>query len=110
MTDDKPDLYSIQRALIDNYSAQTVEQFAEDIKNGISPSKALGNFITSNTCSVLDSSVVIDLLKRSYDGIDTSQFSGVLQDSGYPFGDSDDMSDEDFDKIVTQTYENPPEW
>jgi len=110
MTNDKPDLYSIERPLIENYSAHTVEQFTVDIKNGISPSKALNAFVTNNACSELDSSVIIDLLRQAYPGIDIGQIAGIIHDSGYPFGDPVDMSDDGFDKIVTQVYENPPEW
>lgn len=106
----KPDLYTIERALIENYPPQTVTQFTLDIKKGVSPSKALNNFITSNKCTELDSSVIIDLLKQAYDGIDIRLFSWSLHDSGYPFTGSKIMNDEDFDRVVTQAYENPPQW
>lgn len=108
-TSDKPDLYLITAPLIESFPTQSVNQFATDIHAGLSPSKALNNFISNNACSTLDSSVIIDLLKQTYDGLEVMHFSGLLHDSGYPFGNPEDMDDDAFDKLISETYRHPPE-
>ena len=110
MNDKKPDLYTIERASIEGYPSESVDKFVSDIESGISPSRALLRFIESNSCNELDSSVILDLLRRAYKGIDIGEISGIIHDSGYPFGSSDDMSDVEFDKIVIKAYENTSEW
>jgi len=110
MTNKKPDLYSIEQALIEKYPAQSIDKFVLDTKSGITPSKALQNFIKDNLCAELDSSVIIDLLRQAYPGIDIGQISGLIHDAGYPFGSLEDMSDVEFDTIVIRAHKNPPEW
>ena len=110
MNTKRPDLYTIEHAPIENFPEQSVEKFISEIKQGSTPSKALHSFIESNSCSHLDSSVIIDLLRRAYPNINISEISGMIHDSGYPFGSSEDMNDTEFDRIVIQAYENPSEW
>jgi hypothetical protein len=106
----RPDLYTIASSLIEKYPEQSIEQFVSDVQQGLTPSNALHRFIRSNSCTSLEPSVIIDLLKKAYLGINILDVSGVIIDSGYPFGDSKDMDDSEFDRIVTQAYENPSEW
>ena len=110
MSSDKPSLYAVENPLIERYSEQTVEQFILDISKGIKPSAALRKFIEGNSCNSLDSSVIIDLFRKAYAGIDIGEISGLIHDSGYPFGSDEDLSDSGFDEIVVQAYENPPQW
>lgn len=110
MINKKPDLYSIEQALIEKYPVQSIDKFVLDTENGITPSKALQDFIKSNSCEKLDSSVIIDLLRRAYPGIDVGQISGLIHDTGYPFGSLESMSDVEFDAIIIRAYKNPPEW
>jgi hypothetical protein len=110
MSKKRSDLYSIEHALIEKFPVDSVDAFISDIKNGITPSTALRNFIATNSCSTLDSSVIFDLLRRAYTGIDIGEISGLIHDSGYPFVVSDDMNDAVFDALVVKAYTNPSEW
>ena len=42
-------------------------------------------------------------------GIDIGQVSFLIYDTGYSFGSYEEMSDEEFDSMVIQAYENPSE-
>ncbi len=110
MSEKKPDLYSMNNAVLDSYPMETEEQFILDIAKGVKPSVALQSFIKSNACESLDSSVILDLLRKAYTGIKIGEISGLIHDSGYPFAAGEDLSHLKFDEIVTQAYENPSEW
>ena len=110
MSKDKPDLYTIESSLINKYSDDDLKVFTQEINSGASPSKALSKFIERTEAHNLDSSIIFSLLKMSYPEIDLSSITGVIHDSGYPFGNPDDLNDEGFDALVRQAYENPPQW
>lgn len=110
MSHKKTDLYTIESALITKYSKEAVESFLSSTSAGGAPSLALKKFIQQTHSKKLDSSVILDLLRKAYPGIDISSISGTIHDSGYPFGNPNDLNDETFDQIITQAYENPPEW
>lgn len=110
MNDQQPDLYTIEKALIDGFPEKSVQQFIDDVSRGVSTSLALKTFIETEALNHLDSSVIIDLIRRAYPGIDIAAISGRIHDSGYPFGDDKDLSDTEFNKIVKDAFENPPEW
>ena len=110
MSDKKPDLFTIEHALYEKYPDEVLEKYAVDIKNGDTPSNALKKFINKNNCAELDSSIIFELIKRAYPGIDLSHLTGQIHDSGYPFGDPNDMNDERFDELVIDAWESPAEW
>jgi len=100
MSDKKPELYTIEGPLIDKYPESTVKQFVLDIQSGLKPSKALNNFITENKCNELHYTVIFDMLNKAYENIETGMISGFIIDAGYPYCDSGEMSDEDFDSHI----------
>lgn len=106
----KPDLYTIEKALIESFPKSYVDQFVADVGNGLSPSKALANFIEAQKITNLDSSVILDLLRRAYPGIDIAAISWRIHDSGYPLSNQQDLTDSDFDSIIKEAVENPSEW
>lgn len=105
MKDISPSLYSI-----DDYPEESLKQFVSDVDNGVMPSIALRNFIELNSCKKLDSLVIFDLLRHAYQDINIAKISGLIHDSGYPFGAVEDMNDSKFDEIVIQACETPLEW
>lgn len=110
MSKDKPDLYTIEPALINKYTDDEIRVFTREIESGSSPSKALHAFIANIGASSLDSSIIFSLLKVSYPAIDLGSITGLIHDSGYPFGNPDDLDDDGFDDLVRQIYENPSQW
>lgn len=110
MSKETPDLYTIEPPLINKYTNDELSVFTEEIHSGSRPSEALHKFIDSIGANSLDSSIILALLKMSYPDIDISSITGLVHDSGYPFGNSNDLDDDGFDALVRQAYENPPEW
>ncbi|WP_339067157.1 hypothetical protein [Teredinibacter turnerae] len=110
MSKDKPDLYTIEPALINKYTDDELQVFTREIESGASPSRALHAFIAHVGANSLDSSIIFSLLRMSYPEIDLSSITGLIHDSGYPFGNPDDLDDDGFDELVRQAYENPSEW
>lgn len=110
MKDQQPDLYTIENALIDGFSEKSVQQYLDDVGCGIPASQALKTFIETEALTHLDTSVIVDLIRRAFPEIDIAAISGRIHDSGYPFGDEKDLSDDEFDKIVKEAFESPSEW
>lgn len=110
MTDDKPDLYTIESPLINKYSDEDLNIFVQEVRSGSNPSEALRKFIDKIEANSLDSSIIFSLLKMSYPEIDISSITGLINDSGYPFGNRKDLDDDGFDELVRKAYENPSEW
>lgn len=110
MKKDKPDLYTIEPPLINKYSGDELSVFTQEISSGARPSAALRMFIANVGTNSLDSSIIFALLKRAYPEIDISSITGLIHDSGYPFGSPNDLDDDGFDESVRQVLENPPQW
>lgn len=110
MSKEKPDLYTIEPALIDKYSDDELSLFTEEIHSGSRPSEALRKFIAKVDANCLDSSIIFALLKMSYPELDLSLITGLIHDSGYPFGNPKDLDDDGFNELVRQAYENRSEW
>lgn len=108
---DKPNLYTIEPALITKYPADTVERFCRRINDEkLKPSQALKLFMDENNQSEISPTLIFDLIEKAYSGISLSGFTFPIVDSGYPNHNSD-LDDMGFDEIIARAWEetkNPP--
>lgn len=78
MKNQQPDLYTIENALIDGFPEESVQQFLGDIGCGVPTSQALRKFIENEALTHLDTSVIIDLIRRTYPEIDIEHLQGQV--------------------------------
>lgn len=102
--------YTIEAPLIENICTESIQEFLNDISSGAPASTALQELIFTENLSSLDSSVILDLLKRAYPNIDISVISGVIHDSGYPFCTPLDFDHAQFDNLIKDACESTSDW
>lgn len=110
MSDEKPDLYTIQKSLVDRYPEYAIEHFLSSVNATNKASIALKAFLKDINQTSLDSSVIIDLIKKAYPGINVSSISGVIHDSGYLNVKDSDLTDDEFDNLINDVFNSPSEW
>lgn len=85
------------------------DDFIRWVKEGQKTSEAVKSLIEKYQLTELHTLVTIELIEAAYPGIDLSPFRGYIVDSNYPFGNPDDLDDQEFDKRIKELWENPPE-
>jgi hypothetical protein len=108
---DKPILTVIHNEPIQTMPDGSLDQFVSWInRDELNPSAAVRKLVQQYNLKKLDSSVIVRYIEMTFPDIDLSTFTFQIHDSGYPFGDLADLSDEQFDSKIKQLRENPPEW
>lgn len=110
MSNDNPDLYTIEPLLINRYSDEYLNMFVRKVRSGFSLSAAFRKFIDKIEADSLDFSIIFSLLEIPCLVINLSSIPVFIHDTGHPLGGSNDLSHDDFDKLARQAYENPCEW
>ncbi len=103
-----PHLTVVNSTPVQKIPAESKDDFIRWINDGKKPSEAIKKLIEKYQLTELHTLVTIELIEAAYPKIDLSPFRGYLVDANYPFGNIDDLSDEQFDARIKELWESPP--